>query len=303
MGTAMTNERDIHDPALDALLRTQLHETPPPSVDAAILTAAHHAVAAPPRARAARATQAWRWWMPLAAAALIGVVVIGIVPVAPTLVEPAAPTIGDVPVGGSSPSASLSKSSDDPKVANGGLPLTSQRIEPPNAPAPKPEAMAPPITPAPTRKTVAMPHAASSPTPKTIAAPPPAPQRGAARELADRGATVSRPAESNTAAAERSMVPSPAAAPAPAPTSAPAAAADARAAAATSRPDAALADQRARQAIRTLTSDEWIAQIRTLRNDGRMAEAAHALTDFRAAFSDADARLPEDLRAWAKTIR
>ena len=50
------------------------------------------------------------------------------------------------------------------------------------------------------------------------------------------------------------------------------------------------------------TADEWIARIRTLRSDARLSEAMRALADFRAAFSDADARLPEDLRDWAKTV-
>jgi Meckel syndrome type 1 protein len=302
----MTDERDIRDPALDALLRAHLHETPPPAVDAAILTAAHRAVESTPRVRTARATQAWRWWMPLAAAAVIGVVVVGIMPVAPTLVEPAAPTISDVPVAGSLPGASRSKSSDASKVEHGGPPLTPQRSEPPNAPPPKSEAVAaPPAIPAPTRKTVEAAPASSSPTRKTTAAAPPAPQLGATRELGDRGAAVSRPAEANTAAAERSMVPSPAAAPAPAPSlsSAPAAATDASAAAVTSPPVGALSDQRAKQAARTSGADEWIAQIRTLRSDGRMTEAAGALKAFRAAFNDADTRLPEDLREWAKTVR
>jgi len=99
------------------------------------------------------------------------------------------------------------------------------------------------------------------------------------------------------------MVPSPAAAPGPSLSSAPEAAADASAAAVASRPVGALADQRAKQAARTSSADEWIAQIRTLRSDGRMAEAAGALKDFRAAFNDADRQLPEDLREWAKTVR
>jgi len=99
------------------------------------------------------------------------------------------------------------------------------------------------------------------------------------------------------------MVPSPAAAPEPSLSSAPAAAADASAAAVTSPPVGALTDQRAKQAARTSGADEWIAQIRTLRSDGRMTEAAGALKAFRAAFNDADRRLPEDLREWAKTVR
>jgi len=304
MGAPMTDERDIRDPALDALLRAHLHETPPPAVDAAILTAAHRAVESTPRVRTARATQAWRWWMPLAAAAVIGVVVVGIMPVAPTLVEPAAPTIRDVPIGGSSPAASPSNSSVESQVASGALPLTPQKSEPPNAPPPKSEAVAAsPAMPAPTRKAVAMPPAAPSPMPSSPAPPPAAAQLGTARELGDRGAAVSRPAEANTAAEERSMVPSPAAAPEPRLSSAPAAATDASAAAVTSPPVGALTDQRAKQAARTSGADEWIAQIRTLRSDGRMEEAAGALKAFRAAFNDADRRLPEDLREWAKTVR
>ena len=69
------------------------------------------------------------------------------------------------------------------------------------------------------------------------------------------------------------------------------------------RPDAASADRRALPVVQPRTADEWIARIRTLRNDSRLTDATHALTDFRAAFSDADARLPDDLRDWARTVR
>ncbi len=50
------------------------------------------------------------------------------------------------------------------------------------------------------------------------------------------------------------------------------------------------------------TPDEWIARIRKLMVDGDMAEANRALTGFRAAYRDADARLPADLRPWAATV-
>ena len=83
----------------------------------------------------------------------------------------------------------------------------------------------------------------------------------------------------------------------------PPAAEDARASSSASRPDAALTDQRARQGARSLSPDQWIAQIRALRTEARMTEAAIALAEFRGAFGDADTRLPEDLRAWAKTVR
>jgi hypothetical protein len=69
------------------------------------------------------------------------------------------------------------------------------------------------------------------------------------------------------------------------------------------RPDAGMADRSEPQAARPQNVEEWIAQIRTLRDEARTAEALRALAGFRAAFSDADARLPEDLREWAKTVR
>ena len=43
----------------------------------------------------------------------------------------------------------------------------------------------------------------------------------------------------------------------------------------------------------------WITQIRDLRTQGKVFEAAQALARFREAFSDADERLPPDLRTWA----
>ena len=310
----MTDDRDVRDPRLDALLRTHLPETPPPAVDAAILTAAQRAVDAPRRARLPRATQPWRWWMPLAAAAVIGVIVIGIVPLAPTLVEPPAPKVSDVPAG----PPSSSEVSVDSQAARGRSHLDAIKIEP-AAPMPKRAAAAPaparsekpgaakpesarPGSPSAQASALAssalsMPRDASgetrSPTPKAVAAPPAAPQLGAARELADRDAAASLQSKTDSAFANRSGTPSPAAGPA----------ADARTSAAASRPDAPFADQRAKKAARTMSADEWIAQIRTLRNEARMTEAERALVDFRAAFGDADARLPKDLRAWAKTVR
>jgi ribosomal protein L19E len=48
---------------------------------------------------------------------------------------------------------------------------------------------------------------------------------------------------------------------------------------------------------------QWIERIRTLRRDGREQDAQVALREFRAAYADADARLPEELRAWAATVK
>lgn len=50
------------------------------------------------------------------------------------------------------------------------------------------------------------------------------------------------------------------------------------------------------------TPEQWIERIRTLRRDGREQDAVQALREFRAAFVDADARLPEELRTWASGV-
>jgi len=63
-----------------------------------------------------------------------------------------------------------------------------------------------------------------------------------------------------------------------------------------------LEDRQKVAAAQPRTVDEWFALIRRLRSENRVPDAIRALADFRAAFSDADARLPEDLRDWAKTV-
>lgn len=72
------------DPALERAWREQSRETPPPALDRAILAAAHRAVGSRPQeAKPAEATSPQRWWMPLAAAAAIGTVVVGILQTMP----------------------------------------------------------------------------------------------------------------------------------------------------------------------------------------------------------------------------
>jgi hypothetical protein len=67
------------DPAVERAWRAHSREAPSPELDRAILAAAHRAVGSGPReASKAEATRPQRWWMPLAAAAMIGVVAIGI---------------------------------------------------------------------------------------------------------------------------------------------------------------------------------------------------------------------------------
>jgi len=196
----MTDDHGLDDPALDALLRAQSPETPPPDVDAAILAAAHRAVASAPHAAdRVRSAPKWRWWMPLAAAAASAIVAIGVLQLAPI----------DT---GSTPPPSQEKAHADAAA-------TAQ----PPAPA------------------------VSSPAPPALA--PTAPR---SRESAAAGASLKSDAASD---------------------------------AGTPRPA------------------EWIARIRALRAEGRTEEAAQELARFRAAFGDADARLPADLRPWADSLR
>jgi hypothetical protein len=112
----MTNAPD--DPERDAQLhaawREHATEMPPAKLDAAILAAAHRAVGSKPtgsaqqdgpgaretglHTRAARGPQ--RWWMPLAAAATIGAVALGILQTAPqdqSVVAPSATDMRSVP--------------------------------------------------------------------------------------------------------------------------------------------------------------------------------------------------------------
>jgi len=70
------------DPAFDAAWRAASSEAPPPALDAAILAAARRAVDAGPQ-RTRDALRPGRWWWPLAAAATIGVLAIGILQLAP----------------------------------------------------------------------------------------------------------------------------------------------------------------------------------------------------------------------------
>ena len=86
------------DPALAALWREHSTETPSPRVDAAILAAAHSAAASGSNTGSrSPAARAWRWWVPLAAAALVAVVVVGVKPPSETMVDDAAPSATDMP--------------------------------------------------------------------------------------------------------------------------------------------------------------------------------------------------------------
>ncbi len=86
---------DLRDLALDAAWRGASGEAPPPALDAMILAAAHRAVGSKPQGSAARAP--WRWWTPLAAAAAIGAVAIGVLQLTPEERDASTATVSDAP--------------------------------------------------------------------------------------------------------------------------------------------------------------------------------------------------------------
>lgn len=280
----MSTEHDPSDPALDRLLRAEASALPPAALDAKILAAAHRAVASAPRS--AEATRPWRWWMPLAAAATIGAIAIGVLQLVPSEHESAPAVVSDMPATTGAPA----------NVVPAPAPAPSGQLQP-SAPKVSAETAAPPAA-APVRKKASEPAAAPEPFP------------GARAPLAQESA----PAPASPPAQESAQAPaSPPPASAAGAPSAPAAkiraestrrdagqsaagAVDSAAAPALARS----ADKRDPQAGR---ADEFIARIRRLRSEGKIEEAAQALTAFRVAFADADARLPPDLRDWAASVR
>ncbi len=251
----MNPDPDHVDPAIDALLRAYSAETPSAELDATILAAAHRAVRSAPREaeNSAEATRPWRWWMPLAAAATIGAITIGVLQLAPKEPETTSAIVSDTP----------------PTIA-----VPAQPAPPPAASAEKDKVEAPnPATEAPRAK-VRSDRAAQAPAAQAEAerapAPTPEPFPGAndkpAREFGGNAAGGVQRSEATPAA--------------------PAAIAK-----------SALSDMSARSPA------EWVERIRSLVTEGKLADAAQELVAFRAAYADADARLPAELQAWAATVK
>src|SRR5215471_11029229 len=80
------------DPAVDAAWRDASREEPPGALDEAIRAAARCEVGAAPRRRRDK-----HWWYPLAAAATVGVIAIGLVQLTPP--EQVAPIAVEKPTG------------------------------------------------------------------------------------------------------------------------------------------------------------------------------------------------------------
>jgi hypothetical protein len=310
------------DRELDAAWRVASREEPAAALDAAIRAAARRAVdAGPARARHAR------WW-PLAAAAAVAVIAVGIMQVTPP--EQVTPTI----VADSTPLAGATKKDLD-KPAAPAPPATvapARSVAEPAADAVSAERAANVL-----RKQLAQAPAVTQPVAggaleekeKRAAAPSgtesanigaqfaAAPERD--RALKSKVEMAAAPAESAAPVARSEPFPaSPSAARsatnAPAPAAPPAAVAAAKPMAATSAGAlAARADEGQSSGPRALDkvaadgerakdaaprpADEWIKLIRRLKSEGRNEEAVKELAAFRAAYKDrSDALLPADLR-------
>jgi hypothetical protein len=259
------------DPLLDAAWRAQSTELPPPSVDAAILAAAHREVASHPHAAGdddtlAEAREPSRWWWGLAAAATIGAIAFGVVQLAPfgTAHDP-------------------TRATDMPSAAS-----TARQADVP----------APVIAEAPERTKPQSVSDARAGIARTDMPAREEAQAAPAREPAL--AAKARPASSPTAKQEDVAPP----AIAPAPVTEPAAELMAKRAspmADSALPTAGASAEGRVAALRT--PESFVLRIRELHEAGRLDEAARELVAFRKAYPDADAQLPPALRAWAATIQ
>ena len=194
------NERD---PKLEEALRAHLREEPPSALDARILAAAHRAVESAPRKVGPEATRPQRWWMPLAAAAAIGVIAIGVVQQMP---KDAA--IDATSVTGTTTNAPVQAPA--PKVADKVASAEEKANTPSVAQSPAPA-----------------PAVAESRSAPAVAPPPPAataPARDAnAMPKKQKDAEMPRSTEPTAASPAPAVAAPPAAAPAPAPSPFPAA--------------------------------------------------------------------------------
>ena len=318
------------DPRVGDAWREASSEEPSAAVDAAILAAARQEVSARPEtlaaweAREVRASRR-RWW-PLAAAATVAAIAVGVVQLTPSdkVASPATETatVSDVPSPAAKPDALAAASAPQPPAPPSATAPTSA-----SASASGPSPTAPPVSkPAPpqsrkeksarsddVRPNAGAPKveaqqrsgpAAASAEPsqrEQPAAPAPSKQPAAPAFASTPDpfpAATKAPAENATAGAQAAASPpmsaqlAPPAAPA-APTPAPPLAKTAAAPAA----DSGAADARGKDR-KPLPVADWIALIRRLRAESKTDEAARELAAFRAAHPDHEKLLPPDLRDW-----
>lgn len=333
----MTRARDeLRDDVVDRAWRDAMQDAPGASLDDAIRAAARRAVGAKPRAEpVAEAREPWRWWMPLAAAATIGAVAIGVIQslphesIEPTVVSDASPVRQQPRV---EPVATPAK--PDAAAPAAAAPEITQRsgnaqVSPaqPRAAAQAQQAPAAPSMAASKSAAVERETPAEAPAGVDAATERPAAGSAGVREGVAAPDTALRDERKDTAStavarSNEGFVPSP-------PTSPPAAAAPAGMLQATpsaareretagrqkleapaARPAPAPASARGSgaaagsdvQAMAVTPPDTFIAEIRRRLAAGDRDGAIRELQRFRRTHIDADARLPDDLRAFAADV-
>ncbi len=288
----------LSDPRVDAAWRALSDEGPPESLDAAIMAAARREVGAKPQKITAREAVAdrRRWW-PLAAAATIAAITVGVLQLttpdqigAPAsdksivtdMPAPAAKTVPEVPTAPSRPEETKPVAGNALRAEQAPTRADSPRRQTP-APEPREAAkresgagnapvMAEPFPAAPTQTGVDAPTVpAAPPTPPSVAeqiavpAPPPPPA----------AAGFSRRAQESAAARPTPLAKMPA-----------------------GRGADAGADEVSAKDRAPLPVADWIVLIRRLRDEGKPADAAKELAAFRRAHADHEKLLPPDLRDW-----
>jgi len=318
------------DPRFDEAWASVSDETPPPALDAAILAAARREVGAGPRdagTAVAEATRPERWWFPLAAAATIGAIALGVLQVvgpdgvfdggAPAVVSDLPPESSaasrPAPMPAPAPTAPLSSSTPS-QIAGPGVPGPTPDRPAGRASAPLPTTpadtvrSAPPPAAASAGKAEASPGDPASAASGTVAREPSADAPpGTARDQHPPplrfAPSPARPTDSAVGAAAVPAAP-PAGSPPPMSRERTAAPATAAKLAATA-PERARADAApaARPPGAPLPVPEWIALIRRLRDEGRVDDAVKELAAFRRAHPDHQQLLPPDLVDWRVDAR
>lgn len=338
------------DAALDAVWREHSREMPPQHLDQAIVAAAHRAVGSVPQdSVASSATRPQRWWMPLAAAAAIGAIAVGLLQVTPPQELVVAPPVHEatLPSTGArdaTDAAKLRESGQDAQISEQTAAATPQSVderaltreqrnagrsperdtdrsversarrrEVPAARTPagreqgaaESDSLATGHAPA-VAKSLARSDAAVTPAPAPMLAPPSA--AAPVPMLARPPAAASAPAPAPTPIESYAPTPSGRIAPAPQrqqPMRDQVRESEALGAAASRAESPLLAKtsltpEEARAWARE--PDAWIARIRRLREEGQTVAAVRELAAFRATVSDAERRVPSDLREWAATV-
>jgi len=315
------NPADDHrDPDVDAAWRAANRDQPPPALDAVIAAAARRAVGAGPKS-----PQAPRAWWPVAAAAVVAIVAIGIVEmtppdeIVPKEISPTAPQATPPAEPGSREDSARDQSAASSAAVP--QPTPSGRIEAPrkveraapiraDAPAAAPEAT--PGTaaeatrqrePAAAREApkpgVPFPASPSDASPAMNASAPPAADRLTAAPASAKLRQQTPPPNAG-ASAQQSLAPLAEGERKASPAAAGALAAPRKAAPSNEEP--ALAKRTHDSTAETdeaqpRTVEEWIRLIRRLKAEGRNDLAAKELAAFRTRYQErADALLPADLR-------